>query len=97
VLPNASGARCVDCANGGVITNIDASVPMRQLQFASAWSSHSLEQLVGLPIRVSAALYPAYNLFQHFNTVADDNVFQHSPAPRSDLFAYDDDHIAVSP
>jgi hypothetical protein len=33
-IPNASGARCVDCANGGVITNIDANVPMRQLQFA---------------------------------------------------------------
>jgi Carboxypeptidase regulatory-like domain/TonB dependent receptor len=33
-IPNASGARCVDCSNGGVITNIDANVPMRQLQFA---------------------------------------------------------------
>jgi hypothetical protein len=33
-LPNASGARCVDCSTGGVITNIDANVPMRQLQFA---------------------------------------------------------------
>ena len=25
-LPNASGARCVDCSNGGVITNIDSNV-----------------------------------------------------------------------
>jgi hypothetical protein len=33
-LPNASGARCVDCADGGIITNIDPNVPMRQLQFA---------------------------------------------------------------
>jgi len=33
-IPNASGARCVDCSTGGVITNIDANVPMRQLQFA---------------------------------------------------------------
>jgi Carboxypeptidase regulatory-like domain/TonB dependent receptor len=33
-IPNASGARCVDCSNGGVITNVDANVPMRQLQFA---------------------------------------------------------------
>ncbi len=33
-LPNASGARCVDCSTGGVITNIDANIPMRQLQFA---------------------------------------------------------------
>ncbi|MCL2659531.1 MAG: TonB-dependent receptor [Acidobacteriaceae bacterium] len=33
-IPNASGARCVDCATGGVITNIDPNIPMRQLQFA---------------------------------------------------------------
>jgi hypothetical protein len=33
-LPNSSGARCVDCSTGGVITNIDSNVGMRQLQFA---------------------------------------------------------------
>ncbi len=33
-LPNASGARCVDCSDGGVITNTGSNVPMRQLQFA---------------------------------------------------------------
>lgn len=33
-IPNSSGARCVDCSNGGVISNIDSNVPMRQLQFA---------------------------------------------------------------
>jgi hypothetical protein len=33
-LPNASGARCVDCSTGGVITNIDSNILMRQLQFA---------------------------------------------------------------
>ncbi len=33
-IPNSSGARCVDCANGGVISNIDSNIPMRQLQFA---------------------------------------------------------------
>jgi hypothetical protein len=33
-LPNGSGARCVDCSTGGVITNIDPNVGMRQLQFA---------------------------------------------------------------
>jgi hypothetical protein len=46
-----------DCANGGVITNIDASVPMRQLQFAfrvqfqfaliKRWAADSL---VGSPL-----------------------------------------------
>jgi hypothetical protein len=33
-IPNSSGARCVDCSNGGVISNLDPNVPMRQLQFA---------------------------------------------------------------
>jgi hypothetical protein len=34
-IPEASGARCVDCSTGGgVISNIDANIPMRQLQFA---------------------------------------------------------------
>jgi hypothetical protein len=33
-IPNSSGARCVDCSNGGVISNLDSNVPMRQLQFA---------------------------------------------------------------
>jgi len=33
-IPNSSGARCVDCSNGGVISNVDSNVPMRQLQFA---------------------------------------------------------------
>ena len=33
-IPNSSGARCVDCANGGVISNTDSNIPMRQLQFA---------------------------------------------------------------
>jgi hypothetical protein len=33
-IPEASGSRCVDCANGGVISNVDANIPMRQLQFA---------------------------------------------------------------
>jgi hypothetical protein len=33
-IPNSSGARCVDCSNGGVISNVDPNVGMRQLQFA---------------------------------------------------------------
>jgi len=33
-IPNSSGARCVDCSNGGVISNLDPNVSMRQLQFA---------------------------------------------------------------
>ena len=33
-IPNSSGARCVDCSNGGVISNLDPNVTMRQLQFA---------------------------------------------------------------
>jgi TonB dependent receptor len=33
-IPNSSGARCVDCSNGGVISNLDSNVSMRQLQFA---------------------------------------------------------------
>jgi hypothetical protein len=33
-LPNASDARCVDCSTGGVITNIDSNIAMRQSQGA---------------------------------------------------------------
>lgn len=33
-IPEASGSRCVDCSNGGVISNTDTNILMRQLQFA---------------------------------------------------------------
>jgi hypothetical protein len=43
-VPNASNARCIDCSDGGVITNVDNAIlgsgqpVMRQLQFAARFT-----------------------------------------------------------